>query len=179
MDDGITQTDDGRRLYPRLAAIVAAAATSPRWGVHDRALRAYADELLPTVLGGEWELDKGISAQPSPDYRNLIAPIYDHHAMLHRRGARKPHKWHNCAIVSQPYDHVFKNGAFSATAQALQLCGIGIWVSHELSSWYPGSTVLALVAAGLTPELAPLFGFRTMSDPAFLKTCAERSSNYG
>jgi hypothetical protein len=78
MVDGITQTDDGRRLYPRLAAIVAAAATSPRWGVHDRALRAYADELLPTVLGGEWELDKGISAQPSPDYRNLkrfIGPL--------------------------------------------------------------------------------------------------------
>jgi hypothetical protein len=37
MVDGITQTDDGRRLYPRLAAIVAAAAASPRWGVHDRA----------------------------------------------------------------------------------------------------------------------------------------------
>jgi hypothetical protein len=52
------------------------------------------------------------------------------------RGTRGARSWRDCAIVSQPYNHVFANGAFDpaflAAAQALLQRRIGV---RELSSW--------------------------------------------
>jgi hypothetical protein len=163
-------------MYSKLNAAIAAAAscngrhaerihmnrrTCELCVARGRARIACADELLPAVLGGEWMLTKG-AWPPIEEVQNTT--VFDHWTSFRRRGMRGPCSWRDGAIVWQPYNHVFRNDVFYppfvARAQTLaDRYGVGVWVSPELSFYYPGSSVLVLLARGLAPERAARFGF--------------------
>ena len=166
-----TPLPDKPQIYPKLTAAIAERVAP------SQALDAIARELLPTLFGGEWVLDKGEGrlVWPSSEEWRLITPLYDHGDIFRQRG-RGPQGWHNSVIVSQPYNnYIFPNGGlYSRCTRAAQVlahqCRVGTWISPELSSYIPGQTALVLLAGGLTPEHAPLFGFHTIFDLAVLKT---------
>jgi hypothetical protein len=176
-----TPIPDKPPTYPKLTAAVAEAAryngrhTERNFkdrrkcglcAAHREATGAIAGELLPAVFGGEWKLAKGGNWPPHDEWA-LVTPLYDHGAIFYQRGARKPHGWHNSAIISQPYNHVFRDGVFHpefvAAAQALsQRCQVDTWVNPELSAYFPRQSILVLLAGGLAPGHAPSFGFRAV-----------------
>jgi hypothetical protein len=158
--------------YPKLTAAIAEAAryngsnAQQHHGcglciAQKQAIDAIASELLPAIFEGEW-VPARKRAWPASD--EPARPIFDHPTAFCRRGARRPHGWHNCAMVTQPYNHVFRNGEFhppfAVAAQTLsRQHQVGVWVAPELSAWFPGQTILVLLARNLVPELAPRFGF--------------------
>jgi hypothetical protein len=99
--------------YPQLSTAIAAIAVLDRRDLrgHDiiykRAQNAYANELLPALLPGQWRMTRndvvwhlvGTSARP----------LFDHGASFRRWGARGPTTWESCAIISHPY-HVLYDG---------------------------------------------------------------------
>jgi len=134
----------------------------------EQAIDAYASELLPAILGGDWV--HGGSGMPWTD---AIPLELSAHMLWFRRNDGTP-GWENCAVLSHPNQPIVDDGkiirevraagrfipSFLVAVQPLLKRGIGIWVSHDLSYWRPSRTVCVLIAAGLAPERAPAFGFR-------------------
>jgi hypothetical protein len=127
-----------------------------------RAVDAYGNELLPTVLGGEWT--RGQPGMPWSEQYSL--ELFDHPIWFRRRNARGPRTWQDCAVLGCPYrrEVVDETGDlaldFLAAAQPLLRQKVGIWTSGELSWWFPGQTICVLAAVGLEPDRASRFGFR-------------------
>jgi hypothetical protein len=98
---------------------------------------------------------------------DVTKAVFDHEAVFRRRGSRGPRGWQDCAIVSQPYGHVFRDGVFHsefiAGAQALLQRGVETWVHPDLSFWFPGATVLVVLARDVVPERASELGFTQCS----------------
>ena len=172
-------------MYIRLAAAIADAArcdgrhddrhtrrTAGDWRecrlcvAHRQADAAYAGELLPAVLGGEWKPATNSAWSGPMRGDDTTGMLFDHDKTFRRRDATGPHRWNTCAIVSQPFGPVLHDGVFHpgfvAGAQALwDRHGVGVWVSRELSAYSPGRSVLVLMAKGLVPERAARSGFHT------------------
>jgi hypothetical protein len=129
-----------------------------------RAVDAYRNELLPTVLGGEWS--RGQLGMPWSDPYSL--ELYDHPIWFRRRDIHGPRSWQTCAVLGSPYQSeiIDENAEFTldflVAAQPLLKRRIGIWMSSDLSWWFPGQTICVLVAAGLESERARGFGFRAV-----------------
>jgi hypothetical protein len=127
-----------------------------------RAVDAYRNELLPTVLGGEWS--RGQPGMPWSEQYSL--ELFDHAIWFHRRDARGPRTWQDCAVLGSPYrwEVVDETGElaldFLVAVQPLLEHKVGVWTNNDLSWWDPGQTTCVLVAAGLESERARGFGFR-------------------
>ncbi len=132
---------------------------------------AYAAELLPALLGGEWRTSdrvlKGRAFLFRP-YREHAAAgchaLFDHPLHFRRCGTRGPLTWRNGALLGQPYDVFGKDGALRdmAMADAAEFArrhGVGVWARRDLSAWYPGWTALVVAALDLCPDDAARFGF--------------------
>jgi hypothetical protein len=167
--------------YPRLAAAIAHAASvggqhadshinCDLCAAQAEASQAYADELLPDILGGQWIATRHYGWPPFYHANNhsIGSPIYDHEIVFRQRGIRGPNSWQTCAVISQPYNALavdgeprpsFEQAAIALTAQH----NVGVWVRADLSSWFPGSTSLVVIARGLRRELAQHFGFRSVA----------------
>ena len=129
------------------------------------AIEAYANEMLPAILGGDWE--------SGPSWPELIPIELSAHALWFQRHDDPP-SWDNYAVISHPPQSTVDDGgvvrevraagrllpSFLAAVEPLLQLGIGVWVSNDLSYWHPGRTVCVLMARGLAPERAPAFGFR-------------------
>lgn len=130
---------------------------------------AYASELLPAILGGEWAETKRSLFVRQPGTRDdfFLAPhfhdLFDHPLHFRRRGAKGPLTWKNCVLIGQPYPAEPDQGAEQALALARHF-GVGVWRRDDLSAWYPGVTMLVIAAQGLTPQNAQKFGFKPLSD---------------
>ena len=115
---------------------------------------AYANELLPCLLGGEWVVSRrGVFRLVGLNLR----PLFDHPGCFRRKGIRGPNRWDNCAIVAHPYN---LDGADQQLAE-LRRQGVGVLVGDELSAWNPGSTVMTIAAADLHRRPVPA-GFRLL-----------------
>ena len=137
-------------------------------------LLAYAGELLPAILGGEWTMCRhGASPIWQPhkgqgfgDYaQSFTGPLLDHTHAFRRAGVRGPLTWRNGALTSEPYDAFDrKAGAVPASAEEHARLlraehGLGTWLHPDLSAWFRGWTTLVIVASALRPEDAGGFGF--------------------
>jgi hypothetical protein len=99
METEAMPTHEGRpemTLYPQLTAAVAG-----RFAAHEKATAAYADELLPALLPGQWRPTKHDSVWHL--LNAMYRPLFDHATSFRRLGARGPTTWENCAVVSHPY----------------------------------------------------------------------------
>ena len=137
-------------------------------------LLAYASELLPAILGGEWTMCRhGASPIWQPhkgrgvvDYaQSFTGPLLDHTHAFRRAGMRGPLNWRNGALTSEPYDAFDrKAGAIPASAEEHARLlraehGLGTWLHPDLSAWFRGWTTLIIIASALRPEDAGGFGF--------------------
>lgn len=154
---------------------------------YDRVVAAYAAELLPAVLGHEW----------APTTRSLYAtafhqrlalyrqqsyvagdctPLFDHPLHFRRRGAKGKLTWRNCALIGQPYNmrpgEPLPSDAITGAMALAEQYGVGVWVRHDLSAWYPGRTALVVAALGLDPADAPRFGFMAIRRPGAMQQAA-------
>jgi hypothetical protein len=154
--------------YPRLAAAIERA-QSPhtRECAHNEALKAYADELLPDILGGQWMLTERYTWPPFyrvKKYEGVDDPIYDHETVFRQRGCRGTNNWRTCAVISQPYNALEPNSELRSAATALTAqYNVGIWLRADLSSWLPGRTSLVLIARRLRSDWAQNFGFHSIA----------------
>ena len=167
--------------YPRLSAAIARAVSAhgrhaekctncELCAAQAEALQAYADELLPHLLGGQWIVTQRYGWPPfyHANSHSIGSPIYDHEIVFRQRGIRGPSNWRTCAVISQPYNALDRNGELlpsfheAATALAAQH-NVGVWARNDLSSWCPGWTNLVVIARGLHPELAQHFGFQSVA----------------
>ena len=131
------------------------------------ALAAYAEELLPAVLGGCWHCARRGSLIPyhRPTEAALFGPpLIDHAVNFRRANAKGPLTWRNGVLLTEPYDALDRNGQPQpgAAAQARRLraeFSIAVWASRPLSRWYPGWTALLILARDLRPADAARFGF--------------------
>jgi hypothetical protein len=136
---------------------------------------AFAEELLPSIFPGtQWAASqtwigrllnqKGRYDSPLMD---LVHDLLDHGAVFRRRGSRGPTTWGNAAIIGQPYNAFGNGGEFQeaaiAEARLLAELGVGVWISRELSTWYPGWTSLVVAAHGLQPQEAEKHGFLVLA----------------
>lgn len=137
-------------------------------------LWAYASELLPAILGGEWAMCRhGASPIWQPhkgrgggDYANsFTGPLLDHTHAFRRAGMRGPLTWRNAALTSEPYD-AFDREAGEVPASAAEHArllraehGLGTWLHPDLSAWFRGWTSLVVIASALRPEDAGRVGF--------------------
>jgi hypothetical protein len=110
METEAMPTHEGRpemTLYPQLTAAVAVVEMLPRFdtrgrfAAHEKATAAYADELLPALLPGQWRPTKHDSVWHL--LNAMYRPLFDHATSFRRLGARGPTTWENCAVVSHPY----------------------------------------------------------------------------
>jgi hypothetical protein len=139
--------------------------------------RRYADELLPTVLGGEWQLTKARLSVPSHQryYAHAVADhnrvLFDHPLHFRRRGTVGSLTWKSGAIVGLPYsvfsDHGHDDVLAGARAEATAITetyGAGVWARRDLSALYPGWTALVIAACDL-PDDPERFGFIALAVP--------------
>jgi hypothetical protein len=140
-------------------------------------LNAYATELLPAILGGEWRESRAQFAVYGHGRFNepeRWQPA-DHHELFdHIWHFRRRHTlpgvltWKNCAVVSAPYDAFDNDGTLNREAVSIahrlaRRFAIGVWARPDLSAWLPGFTSLVIAATGLQPERAAEFGFTALS----------------
>lgn len=141
-------------------------------------LGAYASELLPAILGGEWTVcHHGASPIWQPhkgrgfgDYaRSFPGPLIDHTHAFRRAGMRGPLTWRNAALTSEPYD-AFAREAGGVPASAAEHArhlraehGLGSWLHPDLSAWFRDWTSLVVIASALRPEDAARFGFTALA----------------
>jgi hypothetical protein len=139
-------------------------------------VEAYASELLPEILGGEWQTTDTTLREPPgtvgrrPVYSDYIV-LFDHPLSFRRRGARGPSTWDNWAIAGRPYNTFDKDGSVKAESRnlAAHLAAqyrVGVWARPDLSAWFPGSTRLVVAARGLNTAEAARFGFVVLADGA-------------
>lgn len=131
---------------------------------------AYATELLPTILGGQWKRTRKTLKAPSelagrPEYPLFgHHNLFDHHLVFRRiGGVPGSTAWRNCAAIGLPYEH--KEQATKEAAAVVQKYGVGVWTRPDLSAWYPGWTCLVVAAIGLRPEDAARCGFKALGVP--------------
>jgi hypothetical protein len=123
---------------------------------------AYANELLPHLLGGRWTKSRAWL-----DGFDMGRALFDHATIFRRQGVRGPNTWKVCAVVSHPYGAIYENGAINSDAinEAVELSdqNVGVWLRPDLSIWFPGSTQLVIAATGLHPQEAERFGFQPLT----------------
>ena len=138
------------------------------------ATEAYATELLPAILGGEWQPAR------SPDWvgdlirypgrpRIGCPPIdthemFDHPIVFRRKGYKGPLTWRIAAIVGRPYRVIDSVGAFTPEAAhgarwLAEKQGVGYWVRRDLSAWYPGWTNSSSPRRNYCTSTPPRSGF--------------------
>lgn len=131
---------------------------TPDKGVLNRqAAQTFASELLPPILGGPWQyFDSGADVEPRP------GTLFDH-GMLFRRPRTRPHTWDGLVVIGQPYELLDPSWPTRpdvlAEVARLHQARVGVWISAELSTHFPGRTWLTLAARGLVAAEAPSFGF--------------------
>src|SRR6516225_3971773 len=126
-------------FFPELRAAIAEIAAFKDDDEHpnfdaaqQRAVDAYRNELLPTVLGGEWS--RGKPGVPWSDRYSL--------ELIRRRHIHGPRRWQKCAVLGNPYrsEVIDEAGDFTpeflVAAQPLLRQRIGIWTSNEMSWWF-------------------------------------------
>ncbi len=135
------------------------------------ALTAYADEMLPAVLGGAWQRAAAGSLIPygRPADREMFGwPLIDHALNFRRTGTSGPLTWAIGVLLAEPYNALDRDGQplAPALAQARRLraeLGIATWASAPLSWWYPGSTALLILTPNLRPDRAAPAGFTALA----------------
>jgi hypothetical protein len=154
-----------------------------------RVIDAYASELLPAILGGEWQRSHRTLIVKTPPLprgyarATIVAgdwcrTLFDHPLHFHRRGSNGKLSWANCALIGQPYSSVMGKGGILADKGAIQDAtslaahGVGVWVRRDLSVWSPGGTILVIAAQGLHPEDAASFGFVALGSFAAARAAA-------
>lgn len=136
---------------------------------HEKALGAYAEEMLPAILGDTWKrAGRSMRAAPRGSRRaqwviESYYTLFDHGQAFRRTKGAGQLVWSNAAIIGQPYPR----SEDAMEECAAQLCAdhpVTIWRRDDLSDWAPGWTSLILVAENyhLKPENAVAFGFRPM-----------------
>lgn len=138
------------------------------------AAAAYAEELLPLVLGGTSRRTSSAINPYEPDGRLFNSrELFDHPLVYRHRGTRGPLTRRDAAVIGMPYATLDDTGEPTddalRAARALGAIGIGVWARPDLSAWLPGSTRLVIAAPDLY-EPGPLaaqaraaeFGFRAI-----------------
>jgi hypothetical protein len=139
---------------------------------------AYADEMLPTILGGRWrKTDSAITVAGGGRLGSVEWPysqhhiLFDHHLHFRLVGAKCPTTWRNAVIFGRPYNHILDVECLASEQAArhaqhlAERFGVGVWVRENLSAWFPGSTALVIAGRGLSADRAPQFGFRALAAP--------------
>jgi hypothetical protein len=134
-----------RRLEHQLAALDRETDNAAR--------NAYATELLPALLNGQWQSTQGWSLL---EYQGCL-PLFDHASVFRLRGRRAPNSWTICAVVAHPYARPEPNIPVWP--------GVTVWTRPDLSSWYPNSTWLVVAARGLADRDPAQFGFTAVTPP--------------
>jgi hypothetical protein len=147
----------------------------------ERALQIYGPEMLTPILGCPWDRTFPVSLSTGRAYprtrddqplvtefpRLLGPPLL----VFVRRGAPAPLGPSSAAFVAAPgavFDDtgharpwVLKDAALLA-----QRHGYGSWARADLAPWPETKSALVLVAAGLSADRAPEFGFTALADAA-------------
>jgi hypothetical protein len=136
-------------------------------------MAAYAGEMLPAILGGEWirsrvSLHARGRSRGSYVYIAGEVGLFDHPIHFRSRHSKGRLTWDNCVIIGQPYlslrgpDGERDKLSVGMATELRETFGVGVWARDDLSAWYPGWTVLVLAARGLKPEKAADFGFTAL-----------------
>lgn len=138
---------------------------------------AYGQEMLPTLLGGEWHLSRRNAHFPPAvmtrrrdrlSYPQIGQALFDHPLVYRQNGTHGPDGPTNVVIVGRPYP-IAQDGKLSTFARedAAQLAalGWGIWWRPDLSTHYPGWTQLVVAKHGLQAIGAPAGQFWPIASP--------------
>ena len=169
----VIASKQGQRVFPRLTeACRLIAREAPRHRTNAAAdaaaLAAYADELLPIILGGRWQRSH-VAVPRGGDGRYIDAhALFDDRLVFRRAGTRGRLTWQHAAVIGMPYgalDPIDRLPADQATAAASHLAdsGVGVWARVDLSCWFPGNSQLVIAAPGLLDRDPAEFGFQTVN----------------
>jgi hypothetical protein len=125
--------------------------------------------MLPAILGSTWKrAGRSMRATPRGSRRSEWVlesnrVLFDHGQAFRRGTGKGSLVWSNAAVIGQPYPQEDLTMEISAVALRAAY-PVTVWRRDDLSDWYPGWTVLILVAEDyyLKPENAAAFGFRPM-----------------
>jgi hypothetical protein len=135
---------------------------------------AYASEMLPAVLDGEWVRTQHSIKVPKEErsasyyFGSRQSGLIDHPRTYRRRGSRGMITL-KCAVCIAHFYNVFGRGedrgksiSQSMRDEATSLCDmyqVSVWVRPDLSSWFPDWTCVVLCGRGLPHNGAEEFGF--------------------
>jgi hypothetical protein len=119
---------------------------------------AFAAQLLPSILGGEWEVAarQYFPGELEVAHSDFGAPLFDHRRLFRRRGMRGGNTLANSVLIGHPYQ--LDDEALDQAAR-LSARGIGVWTHDDLSSWYPGWTRLVIASPRLMTLAPSDYGF--------------------
>lgn len=94
-----------------------------RRAVNQDAIRAYEEELLPSILPGEWIT----SIRKARDLYDDLESLFDHATLFRRYGAKGPISWKICAIVAHPYHALDHEGRVTCRTRSSTIIVESAW----------------------------------------------------
>lgn len=157
-------------MYPRMHALKERARERLRSDADKRedllalkaeTAKAIASEVLPRILGGDWVVARKAVDRLMPRtwmFSSAASNLFDHPMQFCRKG-RGALRWPDAVLAGEPYIPGLSTGSARAFAED---CGIGMWSSRGLSTWFPDFTMLVLAARGLPADPEP-YGFELVA----------------
>ena len=154
-------------MHPRFFDALSRCTGNPRDQLaYAAGIAAINTEVLPAILGGEWQRAKrGWLELQSKKYQRSAAcgVLLDHDFLVKRAGSRGPLTWKRSVLISQPYNVAREDGSImrSAWVAGMELAakGFGAWVLPGGAPWFPVQTSLVLISPLLAGLNAQEHGF--------------------